>query len=158
MTVAVMQWPLPHCRPGRRWAATAGLRETPRSGRGTSAVPSESKASKWSRTTRTTPLTPIKCFSGQKSRRQGVRIEDGPPFGPFYCSRQLKKATASCDDLHKKKETCIQIPFLSLCFTHAELLSLCILTIILGRGEASVGFSCHSMIANEMKHKNQIMR
>lgn len=80
---------------------------------------------------------PHKVFLWPDESASGGEDQRRPPFGPFYCSRQLKKATISCDDLHKKRDVYSDSVPLSLCFTHAELFSLCILTVILGRGGIS---------------------
>lgn len=50
----------------------AGRRENLRSGRGTSAAPSEQKASKWFRTARTMPRILTRCSDGRMSQGQKV--------------------------------------------------------------------------------------
>lgn len=92
-------------RPGLRWAATASHRETPQSGRETSAAPSELKASSWCRISRTTPLTLIKSFAGPGGWYQEVRISHNlKPVVVLGNNERHNTLNASCNVFKNKNK------------------------------------------------------
>ena len=84
---------------------------------------------------------PHKVFLWPEEPASGGEDQRRPPvLVLLYCSRQLKKVTVSCDDLHKKKKkSCVFSFRSSLSVLLMQNYSACVS--ILGRGEASVGFS-----------------